>query len=45
MVKLLKNKFRIEFQKTQLEEHWKSMNIITLDLKYAKKYLERAPKD
>ena len=40
----LKTKFELKFQKTQLEEHCKSMNIIILDLKYDKKYLERIAK-
>ena len=44
MVKLLKTNLKLKFQKVQLEEHWKSMNIIILDLKYAQKYLERAAK-
>ena len=44
MVKLLNTNLEMKFQKAQLEEHCKSMNIIILDLKYAQKYLERAAK-
>ena len=44
MAKLLKTNLELKFQKEQLEEHCKSMNIIILDLKYAQKYLERAAK-
>ena len=40
MVKLLKTNLELKFQKAQLEEHCKSMNIVILDLKYGKKYLE-----
>ena len=36
MVKLLKANLELKFQKAQLEEYCKSMNIIILDLKYCK---------
>ena len=44
MVKFLKTNFELNFQKAQLEEHRKSMNIIILDLKYDKKILGKSNK-